>query len=167
MLTQRAKQVDRRPMNQWEKLYLPAVLKGMFITLSHLFRKKVTIQYPEQKRSFPKVFRGLQILNRDEEGRERHTEGEQYVPMGRREPWLRVKLRNGHRPVCWIARERRLSWRRGCQGLLSCFRSEMRVGALRVQGYQSRCRERDVRMSLVPRSYGARERQMTLPGEPA
>src|SRR4029078_9020290 len=69
-LTQRAKQVDGRPMNQWEKLYLPAVLKGMFITLSHLFKKKVTIQYPEQKRSFPKVFRGLQILNRDEEGRE-------------------------------------------------------------------------------------------------
>src|SRR5437867_9285595 len=73
MLTQRAKQVDRRPMNEWEKLYLPAVLKGMFITLSHLFKKKATIQYPEQKRSFPKVFRGLQILNRDEEGRERCT----------------------------------------------------------------------------------------------
>ena len=73
MLTSRAKQVDRRPMNAWEKLYLPAVLKGMFITLSHLFKKKATIQYPEQKRSFPKVFRGLQILNRDEEGRERCT----------------------------------------------------------------------------------------------
>ncbi len=70
-LTQRAKQVDRRRMNVWENLYLPAVLKGMFITLSHLFKKKATIQYPEQKRSFPKVFRGLQILNRDEEGRER------------------------------------------------------------------------------------------------
>src|ERR1041385_2302208 len=72
-LTQRAKQVDRRPMNQWEKLYLPAVLKGMFITLSHLFKKKATIQYPEEKREFPKVFRGLQVLNRDEEGRERCT----------------------------------------------------------------------------------------------
>ena len=72
-LTQRAKQVDRRPMNLWEKLYLPAVLKGMFITLSHLFKKKVTIQYPEQKRTFSRVFRGLQILNRDEEGRERCT----------------------------------------------------------------------------------------------
>ena len=72
-LTQRAKPVDRRPMNQWEKLYLPAVLKGMFITFSHLFKKKATIQYPEQKRTFPKVFRGLQILNRDEEGRERCT----------------------------------------------------------------------------------------------
>src|SRR6266536_408659 len=72
-LTQRAKQVDRRRMNVWENLYLPAVLKGMFITLSHLFKKKATIQYPEQKRSFPKVFRGLQVLNRDEEGRERCT----------------------------------------------------------------------------------------------
>src|SRR6187549_30972 len=72
-LTQRAKQVDRRPMSLWEKLYLPAVLKGMFITLSHLFKKKVTIQYSEQKRTFSKVFRGLQILNRDEEGRERCT----------------------------------------------------------------------------------------------
>src|SRR6188508_45406 len=72
-LTQRAKQVDRRPMNQWEKMYLPAVLKGMMITLRHLFKKKVTVQYPEEKRTFSKVFRGLQILNRDEEGRENCT----------------------------------------------------------------------------------------------
>src|ERR1044072_4913542 len=72
-LTQRAKQVDRRPMTQWEKLYLPAIIKGMLITISHLFKKKVTIQYPEQKRTFSPVFRGLQILNRDEEGREKCT----------------------------------------------------------------------------------------------
>jgi NADH-quinone oxidoreductase subunit I len=72
-LTQRARLVDRRPMNVWEKTYLPGVLKGMFITLSHLFKKKVTIQYPEQKRPFPQVFRGLHVLNRDEEGRERCT----------------------------------------------------------------------------------------------
>ena len=45
----------------------------MWITLSHLFKRKATIQYPEQKRTFSKVFRGLQILNRDEEGRERCT----------------------------------------------------------------------------------------------
>jgi NADH-quinone oxidoreductase subunit I len=72
-LTQKGKQVDRRPMTQWEKLYIPAVLKGMFITLRHFFMKKATIQYPEQKRAFPKVFRGLHVLNRDEEGRERCT----------------------------------------------------------------------------------------------
>jgi len=72
-LTQRAKQVDRRPMSWLEKMYLVNIAKGMLITLSHLFKRKVTIQYPEQKRTFSKVFRGVQILNRDEEGRERCT----------------------------------------------------------------------------------------------
>ena len=72
-LTQRAKQVDRRPMTWLEKIYLWNILKGMLITLRHLFKRKATIQYPEQKRSFPKVFRGLHVLNRDEEGRERCT----------------------------------------------------------------------------------------------
>jgi NADH-quinone oxidoreductase subunit I len=73
MLTQRAKPVDRRPMNVWEKMYLPAVLKGMGITMSHFFKKKATIKYPEEKRPFSQVFRGLHVLNRDEEGRERCT----------------------------------------------------------------------------------------------
>lgn len=72
-LTNRAKQVDRAPMNFWERLYLPAIFKGMKITFGHIFRKKVTIRYPEQQRPFSPVFRGLQILNRDEEGRERCT----------------------------------------------------------------------------------------------
>ncbi|MGE5107130.1 MAG: NADH-quinone oxidoreductase subunit NuoI [Sphingobacteriales bacterium] len=72
-LTSRAKQVDRRPMSLSEKIYLPAILKGMAITFSHIFKKKATINYPEQKRPFSPVFRGLHILNRDEEGRERCT----------------------------------------------------------------------------------------------
>ena len=45
----------------------------MSITFSHIFKKKPTINYPEQTRPFSPVFRGLQILNRDEEGRERCT----------------------------------------------------------------------------------------------
>lgn len=72
-LTQRAKQVDRRPMSIWERSYVPAILKGMFITLGHFFKRKVTIKYPEEKRPFSSVFRGLHVLNRDEEGRERCT----------------------------------------------------------------------------------------------
>ncbi len=70
-LTNRAKPVDRKKMNAWERMYLPEILRGMFITFKHIFRKKVTINYPEQTRPFSPVFRGLQILNRDEEGRER------------------------------------------------------------------------------------------------
>lgn len=72
-LTQRSKQVDRKPMTVLEKLYLINIAKGMWITFKHIFKKKATIQYPEQKRAFSPVFRGLQILNRDEEGRERCT----------------------------------------------------------------------------------------------
>ncbi|MEP7319960.1 MAG: NADH-quinone oxidoreductase subunit NuoI [Panacibacter sp.] len=72
-LTNRVKDVDRRPMSFGEKIYLPAILKGMSITFSHMFRKKPTINFPEQTRSFSPVFRGLHVLNRDEEGRERCT----------------------------------------------------------------------------------------------
>jgi len=72
-LTNRSKPVDRSPMNWVERLYLVNILKGMAITLKHFFKKKATIQYPEQQRPFSKVFRGLHILNRDEEGRERCT----------------------------------------------------------------------------------------------
>ena len=52
---------------------MAAIAKGLAITLSHIFKKKPTINYPEVKRPFSPVFRGLQILNRDEEGRERCT----------------------------------------------------------------------------------------------
>jgi NADH-quinone oxidoreductase subunit I len=73
MLTQRARQVDRKPMTWLESIYLWNIAKGMMITISHLFKKKATINYPEEKRTFSQVFRGLQVLNRDEEGRERCT----------------------------------------------------------------------------------------------
>ena len=72
-LTNRLKQVDRRKMNFFERLYLIAIFKGMLITFMHMFKKKPTINYPEKTRPFSPVFRGLQILNRDEEGRENCT----------------------------------------------------------------------------------------------
>src|SRR5882672_3832461 len=72
-LTNRAKTVERKPMTIWEKMYIPAIAKGMSITFGHIFKKKPTINYPEQTRPFSETFRGLQVLNRDEEGRERCT----------------------------------------------------------------------------------------------
>src|SRR3954469_814812 len=72
-LTNRAKAVDRKPMSFMEKLYVVNIAKGMAITLSHFFKKKATVSYPEEKRPFSPVFRGLHILNRDEEGRARCT----------------------------------------------------------------------------------------------
>ena len=72
-LTNRSEAVVRKPMTWVEKLYLPGILKGMAITFSHIFKKVPTIRFPEQKRAFSKVFRGLHVLNRDEQGRERCT----------------------------------------------------------------------------------------------
>src|SRR5687767_193026 len=72
-LTNRVKVLDRKPMTFLERIYLWNIFKGMMITFKHIFKKKATISYPEQKRPFSPVFRGLQILNRDEEGRERCT----------------------------------------------------------------------------------------------
>ncbi len=72
-LTKRSVQVDRSPMTISERAYLPSILKGLGITLGHVFKKKATVSYPEEKRPFSPVFRGLHILNRDEEGKERCT----------------------------------------------------------------------------------------------
>ncbi len=72
-LTNRKKVVSNKEQTLSEKIYLPAVLKGMSITISHLFKKKVTIQYPEEKRPLSPVFRGQHVLKRDENGAERCT----------------------------------------------------------------------------------------------
>jgi NADH-quinone oxidoreductase subunit I len=72
-LTNRLKAVERKPMSFLERMYLVAIIKGMFITFGQMFKKRPTINYPEVKRPFSPVFRGLQILNRDEEGRENCT----------------------------------------------------------------------------------------------
>ncbi len=56
-----------------ERLYLPAIIKGMFITFSHLFKKAATVKYPEQTRPFAPVYRGMHVLKRDELGRENCT----------------------------------------------------------------------------------------------
>ncbi len=72
-LTKRAAAVDRSPMTLAEKIYIPSIMKGLSITVGHIFKKKATVSYPEVKRPFSPVFRGLHVLNRDEEGREKCT----------------------------------------------------------------------------------------------
>lgn len=73
-LTNRSKVVSNKEMTLMGSAeYLPAIVKGMGITLSHLFKKKVTIQYPEVKRPIAPVYRGWHVLKRDEQGRENRT----------------------------------------------------------------------------------------------
>ena len=54
-----------------KSLSLYELLKGMKLTLSYFFAKKVTIQYPEQKTPQSPRFRGLHALRRYPNGEER------------------------------------------------------------------------------------------------
>ncbi len=59
-----------KEMTLLEKLYLPAILKGLINTFKHLVRlKKVTVQYPEEKVEYADRFRGEHRLKRDEQDR--------------------------------------------------------------------------------------------------
>ena len=60
--------VKRKPLTWWERLYLPAILGGFKVTLRHFFRKKVTMQYPEEKWVVPEGYRGAPYLVKDQEG---------------------------------------------------------------------------------------------------
>jgi NADH-quinone oxidoreductase subunit I len=72
-LTNRSKVVVNKEMTFAEKIYLPAILSGLLITIKHLFRKKATVKYPEQTRPVAPVYRGWHVLKRDEQGRENCT----------------------------------------------------------------------------------------------
>jgi NADH-quinone oxidoreductase subunit I len=72
-LTTRSKVAVNKKMTFRERIYLPAILGGLRITIKHFFKKKVTVCYPEQMRPFAPVYRGQHVLKRDENGAERCT----------------------------------------------------------------------------------------------
>ena len=72
-----SKQNYKLPIGQ--RIYLLAILKGMFITSRHFFTNLLrpkslpTIQYPEQRRNYSSRFRGLHVLTVKETGDVRCT----------------------------------------------------------------------------------------------
>jgi len=73
-LTSRSKVVSDKKMTLMERIYLPAIIGGLFITIKHFFRfKRPTIQYPEVQRARSDIYRGQHVLKRDDQGRERCT----------------------------------------------------------------------------------------------
>lgn len=54
----------------WNRIYLP-IFGGLMVTLRHMFLKKDTIQYPEQSHAFGERYRGVPVLVKDHEGREK------------------------------------------------------------------------------------------------
>ena len=64
--------VERPPEKRWfERLYLPAIFQGLGITLRNLFRRRVTLSYPEQLWPLPPGFRGMPRLVMGEDGIEK------------------------------------------------------------------------------------------------
>lgn len=72
-LTNRSREIADKKMTFLERIYLPAILGGMWITLKHFFRKPATSQYPEEIRPRAEVYRGQHVLKRDDQGKERCT----------------------------------------------------------------------------------------------
>ena len=52
-----------------DRIYLPALLRGMWLTFKHMFKKKITIQYPDEKHIPPEGYRGLHRLNKFPDGK--------------------------------------------------------------------------------------------------
>ena len=74
--------VERRARLTWvERLYLPMILKGLFVTSRHFFhnlagwltgrRTAFVVQYPEERVDFPDAFRGMPVLVQLENGQPR------------------------------------------------------------------------------------------------
>ncbi len=79
------KLVQHRPLNFWERMYVPEVLRGLWITSRHFFRNlfihtahrfgllkhlqgAVTIQYPEELRPYASRLRTRHRLTQREDG---------------------------------------------------------------------------------------------------
>lgn len=53
---------EERELTFLGKLYLPEIFKGMWFSFRHIFRKKVTLSYPEEKVELGPEFRGRPVL---------------------------------------------------------------------------------------------------------
>lgn len=73
-------QIDRKQkMTLWERAYLPEIIRGLAITARHFFKnlinmdKRMTIEYPEQKKKLPAGYRAEHRLMKREDGSIRCT----------------------------------------------------------------------------------------------
>ena len=65
------KVVERRPLTLLERTYLPQILGGLKVTWDNMVRPSVTLQYPEERPTIPKNYRGVPTLVMDPNGREK------------------------------------------------------------------------------------------------
>ncbi len=61
----------RPNLSFWDRLFFPGIFRGLKVTASHLFRKKVTLQFPEERWKFPEKYRGFPRLVNGNDGVEK------------------------------------------------------------------------------------------------
>jgi len=66
-----AKVIERKPLSLAERTYLPQVVSGLKTTFRQIFKKSVTLEYPEQRPPIPPGYRGVPTLVKDPDGREK------------------------------------------------------------------------------------------------
>lgn len=64
----KVKTVRPPELSFFERLHFPQILGGLWITLRSIFRKKVTVSYPEEIKKLPPAYRGLHEMPADDEG---------------------------------------------------------------------------------------------------
>ena len=65
------KTLSRKPLSWWERLYLPQIFVGLGVTLRNMLRRKVTLEYPDERPTIPDNYRGVPTLVKDPDGREK------------------------------------------------------------------------------------------------
>ncbi len=65
--------VTRPHLSLMDRILFPAIFKGLKVTLSHIFRKRVTLEYPEVRHTLPDRYRGAPVLLTGVDGREKCT----------------------------------------------------------------------------------------------
>ena len=68
-MTVSVKPVRRRKATLMDRLYLPAIAKGLSITFKRMFKPKITMQFPEERWTVRDRYRGMPVLVSDNEGR--------------------------------------------------------------------------------------------------
>lgn len=79
-MTTQTYRIDRpEKLSLWERLYLPEIFRGMWITARHFFKnlffmdRRMTIEYPEQKKQLPPGYRAEHRLMLRDDGSVRCT----------------------------------------------------------------------------------------------
>jgi NADH-quinone oxidoreductase subunit I len=65
------KVMERKPLTFAERTYLPQIASGLWIVLRNMFKRPVTLEYPEQAPVIPQGYRGVPTLVKDPNGREK------------------------------------------------------------------------------------------------